>query len=374
MAAAASAPQPWSGGSWADLDAGPASLIADRLLSEDVRDYVRFRAVCGAWRACCADPRTHAVSVFDRRFHPRRWIMLPLASNAGTRRRFLNVDTGERILVGLQEYRRYCVLGPTAEGLVVLCRKDDYIVQLLNPLTAQLTDLPDATTLLDPSKTNRTMDQALNNFRILSAGLADEYSMVVLHFGGKALAMAKPGDERWTQLRPPDVIFSTLPFAGRFYCATSRNISVLDACGGNGQRRPRLVFAADHELDVHILHCAHLHLYLVDNGGEMTYVYYHYHDWRQNDLGLCRVDLNAGKVAATPGLDGHALFVNNESQSLLVPATVSPSIGADTMYVCSNDCRVVAYDYHHLGETATAKFDRQDIARHLSRYLSSLTR
>ncbi|TVU38307.1 hypothetical protein EJB05_11669, partial [Eragrostis curvula] len=59
---------------WASLAAGPAGLIAERLLASDVANYVRFRAVCAAWCACSDDPR--AQSVFDRRFHPRRWIML----------------------------------------------------------------------------------------------------------------------------------------------------------------------------------------------------------------------------------------------------------------------------------------------------------
>jgi hypothetical protein len=104
--------------------------------------------VCGEWRAASADPRTH-VNVFECRFHPRRWIMLPLAfKNDGDRQCFLNVDTGERILVGLPESQCHHVIGPTAEGLTFLCRNEDYLVQLLNPLTVQLTDLPDATTLL----------------------------------------------------------------------------------------------------------------------------------------------------------------------------------------------------------------------------------
>jgi hypothetical protein len=208
--------------------------------------------------------------------------MLPLAfKNNGDRRCFLNVDTGERILVGLPESRCHHVIGPTAEGLTFLCRKEDYLVQLLNPLTVQLTDLPDATTLLEPSETNRrSMDRALSDFHHLSAGLAADSSMVVLHFGGKDLAVARPSDERWTQITLRYVILSTLTFAGRFYCATSGNISVLDAC--RKDRRPRLVFAAAHEMDIWAIHCMHLHLYLVDNGGGELTLVGHIRHWGEN--------------------------------------------------------------------------------------------
>ncbi|CAN6205817.1 unnamed protein product [Urochloa humidicola] len=44
---------------WANgLSAGPAGLIAELLLSDDVR----FRAACAAWRAGTADPHGHTAS------------------------------------------------------------------------------------------------------------------------------------------------------------------------------------------------------------------------------------------------------------------------------------------------------------------------
>ncbi|GJN11306.1 hypothetical protein PR202_ga29486 [Eleusine coracana subsp. coracana] len=104
---------------WASLAAGPAALIAERALANDVADYVHFRAVCTAWRACSDDPRSH--SFFDRRFHPRQWIMLPCDSDAPNhhRRRFLNTQTGKCIQVSVPDLPHYYILGRIVEGLLV---------------------------------------------------------------------------------------------------------------------------------------------------------------------------------------------------------------------------------------------------------------
>ncbi|XP_020182587.1 uncharacterized protein [Aegilops tauschii subsp. strangulata] len=60
---------------WANLDAGPAGLVAEHVLRNDLVDLVRFRAACRPWRACSGHLRP--LGVLDHRFHPRRWIMLP---------------------------------------------------------------------------------------------------------------------------------------------------------------------------------------------------------------------------------------------------------------------------------------------------------
>ena len=44
---------------WAGLDEGPLGIIADRVLSYDVADFLRFRAVCCPWRQSSADPHAH---------------------------------------------------------------------------------------------------------------------------------------------------------------------------------------------------------------------------------------------------------------------------------------------------------------------------
>uniref|UniRef100_A0A0A8Y4G9 F-box domain-containing protein n=1 Tax=Arundo donax TaxID=35708 RepID=A0A0A8Y4G9_ARUDO len=86
---------------WTNLGDGPAGLIADHLLANDVADYIRFRAVCRPWRLCSRDPREQCV--LDRRFHPRQWIMLRETVATPHRRRLLNVSSGHCICIDLPE-------------------------------------------------------------------------------------------------------------------------------------------------------------------------------------------------------------------------------------------------------------------------------
>jgi hypothetical protein len=72
-------------------------------------------------------------------------------------------------------------------------------------------------------------------------------SPVALHYGDSAVAVAKPGDKRWTKLKPVLGLKSALSFAGRFYCVTFRNILVVETMA-NGQQ-PQLKVAVDFKPD-----------------------------------------------------------------------------------------------------------------------------
>ncbi|CAO2192108.1 unnamed protein product [Urochloa humidicola] len=61
--------------SWASLHEDLVDLIACRVLAGDLRDYIRFRAVCPNWRSSTACPRGRGI--VDRRFYPRRWMLQP---------------------------------------------------------------------------------------------------------------------------------------------------------------------------------------------------------------------------------------------------------------------------------------------------------
>ncbi|GJN32809.1 hypothetical protein PR202_gb21340 [Eleusine coracana subsp. coracana] len=315
---------------WTNLAARPAGPIADTLLANDVADYIRFRAVCSAWRACANDPRVE--SVFDRRYHPRRWIMLRHAGSIRGRTCFLNVFTAEFVHVRLPDPRRHYILGPTAEGLVLLCRKGTLVVQLLNPLTGQLTDFPRANTLLSSDTSYyQIMDNELKNFQLLNAGLA-ENSMVALHYEFNRLAVAKPGDKNWIRLDTSCGIISALPFEGRFYCATDKDIVVLQAMEG---QQPELVMAASYELE----RDGQLFVYLAENHGKLILTRWfppnHSRGQRHGTCMVYQVDLDAGKTVFMPPVDEHAVFISfYGGRALIVPIGLSPSIIADTVYLC----------------------------------------
>ncbi|CAN6205818.1 unnamed protein product [Urochloa humidicola] len=340
---------------WANgLSAGPAGLIAERVLSHDVADYVRFRAVCAAWRASCPDPRGHGV--FDRRFHPRRWIMIPAASSSSNsptaaptaRRSFLNLSTGECIHVRLPDLRRrHYLLGPTAEGLILLCRKDTLIVQLYNPLTGQSANLPSATTLLFPTTTTSASsvdDKIDDELRVRSAGLAGD-SMVALHYygcGRSAIAVARPGDECWTQLGPVDGFKSAVSFAGRFYCVTFEHILVLEeTTAANLQEEPpQLVVAVDLKPHRGVFLWSDL-VHLVDMDGELVLVHCVLSPTSTHFCGrytAYRVNLDETGNMVLPirrmlWLGGHTLFMGMDRSFCVRATAVSPSIVANTVYV-----------------------------------------
>ncbi|XBI31210.1 hypothetical protein VPH35_054810 [Triticum aestivum] len=213
---------------WSDLDDGPAGLIAER---NNSADYLRFRAMCCAWRRCCTEPRSH--SGLDRRFHPWRWVLLhdPLA--APNRRSFLNSSTGECIQLDIPELLDHELLGVTPEGLLVLLHDQNH-VHLLNPLT----------TLLPSEDHFRLSYYNRDYFLATGSGISSDDSTMVLCFNRLGmLGVAKPGDDHWMLLKYNDDVVAKTPlmFAGRFYLVNAHGVMVLQI-GPN--QKPRLEVVA----------------------------------------------------------------------------------------------------------------------------------
>ncbi|XP_037450180.1 uncharacterized protein LOC119320177 [Triticum dicoccoides] len=316
---------------WASLGEGPAGLIADFVLANDVADYVRFRAVCGPWRRCCTDPRGHGA--LDRRFHPRRWVML--REKLAYARRFLNVSTGECIQTEILELREHDELGLTPEGLIILLHGPSRThVRLLNPLTRQqLTDLPPLTTLLPPERHSDLLPDRDFPLRAWGSGIAADDSSVVLCFNSRCiLGIAKPGDERWTVVRYKNSVHTApLMFAGRFYCTTENGILLLET---SADQPPRMEVAArlQKPISAMIMDSAHL----VNNDGELMLVHrtlrYLRNRSRRRTYDVYKVDLETGTLLPVMSLGGRALFMGFYC-SLSVSVDSFPSISGDTIYL-----------------------------------------
>lgn len=313
---------------WANLGEGPVGLIAERLLANDVADYIRFRAVCRPWRRGATDPRAH--DILDRRFHPRQWVMIRETLTTPHCRRFLNVSTGHCICIDLPELQGNHVFGPTAEGLLVLLHRTSFLVRLLNPLTRQSADLPPATTLLSQIDFAEVCDTK-EDFEVSVAGLADNSTFAVNFTRIETVAVAKPGDENWIVIDHGSTIFTALSFAGRFYCVTDGAIMVVET---SVDQPPQLVMVAD--LVRNFSRMMEETLHLVDNDGELMLVYRKHNGNNSRKYEVHRVDLDARNIVIERGLGERAVFIGIE-RALSVSPLVFPTIRANAIYLGFHD-------------------------------------
>ncbi|KAF8654538.1 hypothetical protein HU200_061730 [Digitaria exilis] len=131
---------------WATLHEDMVGQIAWRVLDGDLRDYVRFRAVCANWRSSTACPRGRGI--VDRRFHPRRWMVLPEGHGLHPGHgklcgfvRFFNLSTGAFVRVHLPHFKDHCILD-SIDGILLLQRDHDTAVRRSASSTSENDDEP----------------------------------------------------------------------------------------------------------------------------------------------------------------------------------------------------------------------------------------
>ena len=191
---------------------------------------------------------------------------------------------------------------------------------------------------------------------------------------------------------------SVLPFAGRIYCATSNNVSLVETQAAVVNQPPKLVVVAKHELNKgfwslnafkYQLNRGQSWIFLVENNGELILCQCATPGPRtlgEYNVSIYRVNQDAKNTVPLCGLDGKVLFLSKR-RSLLVSTRVSPSIKADTAYLCSsvpkNDDVVYAFDLlggGHVGPKFSSslrclprvcKFKMDDVANYLSCYVSN---
>lgn len=349
----------WGRRAWADLGDGPAGLIAELLLANDVADYVRFRAVCRPWRRCSADPSSGFS--LDGRFLPRKWVMLDKAHAGPCRRRFLNISTGECIRTDLPELASgYTLLALTPEGLLLLVHEHTLVARLVNPLTRQLTDLPPVTALLAREQQRAWRSGCASAGDIIwvhGVGIADASAVAVCFSSPRVLAVARPGDGCWTVVDANRYVDSALACAGRFYCASGNCVMVLDTSDPDGQPLRLRPVAGESFCFSRI--SATLHL--IDNAGELMLV----HRMLLRDTAarggqvkykrkyaVLKVDLDAGALVPAKDLGGRSVLLSL-GRTISVPAGAFPSVTADTLYFgfdCDEKTRLNQIDAYNVAD------------------------
>jgi hypothetical protein len=121
-------PQEWR--DWANLPPDLVEDIAGRLLSLDVAEYLRFRAMCKPWRELTDNPHGGEVKL-DNHFRPRGWVVLAITPDARPRRRLLNLATGSSLDVDLPALSTHCHVC-TTDGLLFLFDNATKVIRLLN--------------------------------------------------------------------------------------------------------------------------------------------------------------------------------------------------------------------------------------------------
>ncbi|KAF7023406.1 LOW QUALITY PROTEIN: hypothetical protein CFC21_035919 [Triticum aestivum] len=192
--------------SWASLQADLVRLIGWRVLASDLRDYVRFRAVCPHWRSSSVCPRGRGV--VDPRFHPRRWMMLPeghgLYPGHGRLHgyiRFINLSTGAIVRCLLPLFRDHCILD-SVDGLLLLQRDEDTAIRLLHPFTGDIAELPPLATLMRLPGAKKNVEMVWTYLRNIGAtsvsvSAAGVITVMIVVYKLSILAFATTRDHQW---------------------------------------------------------------------------------------------------------------------------------------------------------------------------------
>jgi hypothetical protein len=255
-------------------------------------------------------------------------------------RGFISLSTCCLRYVHLPEIRGHDVFGPTTEGLLVLLDRTTYVVRLLNPFTRQAANLPPATAQLSHNGLEQRADLRTEVFNVSGAGLADESTVAVLLKNIKTVAVAKPGDAHWTVVHRGTWLLPALSFAGRFYCASTSHVMVVET---SADHPPRLAIAAELARPISMMMMDSVHL--MDIEGKLMLVDRQSNGSRQmRKFAVYCIDLDAKKMVPVHGLGGHAVFLGRQ-RSVSASPLVFSSISADTIYLGFDSLLTGAMDY-----------------------------
>jgi hypothetical protein len=360
---------------WATLDGDLVELIGGRvLLTGDLQDYVRFRAVCSHWSASTVRPQGRGI--LDPRFYPRRWMMLPEGHglypghpNLHGFVRFFNLSTGAFVRVHLPLLDDHVILD-SVDGLLLLHRDHDTAIRLLHPFTGDVTELPPLASLLpqmEPSNySERSKRSALmtvcTSITVSSTGaITVMLALKLLH----SVAYATAGDQQWTlsawKFKP---VLKPVSFQGKIYAlqVTSVHIGKLYIY----QFNPPCPDADDEgpshlPLPAKIAECPRdkflFTINFVECGSELLLVVYN--DVSRSKLVVYRLnDLISGKTEPVTSIGDHTLFVYERCLSVSFSSNKGMSKGLPYISPNSIIClHSLPVEYSCLGPAHLEQYD-----------------
>ncbi|XBI49106.1 hypothetical protein VPH35_112730 [Triticum aestivum] len=350
---------------WANLL--PLDLVEEisgRLLSLDVAEYLRFRAVCRPWRGLTADPRK--AGLLDSRFRPRNWMVLSIIPDAGPHRRLLNLATAASLGVDLPALSSHCHICDV-NGLLLLYHKPTATIRLLDPLTSALTEFPAISSIVPAVPLDHHTVLAING-----AAFDDSTSpptlLLCLRGGLATIIFAKPGDAHWTMVTPGRsthprnykhqqlLFFTLLSLGGRCYISSPEGSVYLMEL----EPLPRLVDVVDERCfaEPDNIWREHIMSFLVsDTGGRMLMVRYWscmerfggVEAYNPEDLFTGAASPAALRLVPVRSLGRHAVFIGL-THCLHISTETFPSISADTIYLSCYHQQYRRFGIYHINK------------------------
>ncbi|CAN6225345.1 unnamed protein product [Urochloa humidicola] len=317
------------GRDWASLPWDITNVIAERLLAEDVVDYMSFRAVCAPWRASTASPRD--TTLRDVRFRPRGWVAL--CDGDGVRPadacevNLFHASTSRRLRVRLPELDGHRIVGFT-DGLLILINKSTTAVRVLHPFTHVFLDLPPLAPifhlLVKDTWSRAWMDAAVCWSHTSIAVVAWFPNVPVVVY-------SEPTHARWRVIYQGLQLLTALPFQGRLFAVrkdTGQIVQVYPrhlqypvvACIPNNFGRPQLC-----------------NYYLMDFGGRILLTVQHHNidqcleGWQPCAFAFFLVDVHQRELVPVDSLGDRAVFLSKD-RCLCISAKDLPSISANSVY------------------------------------------
>lgn len=321
---------------WSSLPLDITGIIAERLLVEDVTDYMSFRAVCSHWRASTTSPCDPTLR--ETRFRPRGWVAL--CDGNGVRPAdackitFLHTSTGRRLRVRLPELQNYRIVGFT-DGLLILHNKATTVLRVLHPFTRVFVDFPPLAPIF------RDVVKAMESRAWMKAAVCWSHASiaVVAWFPVVPVVIyAEPRKTRWSVIHLGLDLVTALPFQGSLFGIRK------------GTRELVQVYPLFPQYPVvaripRVFGCPTLcYYYLVDFGGHMLLAVQHRcvgqgEGWQPFAFALFLVNVRSRGLVpyALGGLGDQALFLSAD-RCLCVSARKLPSISGNSIYFSMPNC------------------------------------